>query len=45
LPPRAIYETASADIRASIAGLGVEGLHWQPDAAETNSAAVLAAHA
>ena len=42
---RAIYEISATDLRSSIEGLGIEGLHWTPDAPDTNSAAILMAHA
>lgn len=42
---REMYEVSVKDLRASLAGLGAEGLNWKPNAPETNSVTVLASHA
>ena len=42
---RFMYELSLKELRASIEGLGADGLNWRPDAPDTNSATVLASHA
>ena len=41
---RYLYELSLTELRATLEGMGSNGLNWRPDADDTNSAAVLVHH-